>query len=491
MDAICEILSTLSDSDQKEFDRFVRRTSPKGQGLVLQLFNVLRKSEDPNKDEVMLQLYATKNYEAYKAVRKRLLALLQRFISLRLIDSDSSNTTQVISTINLARYLYGHQKTELALKFLKKAEQQAQDNDLFEILNSIYTLQIEYSNESNREALNLIVKKWERNKERLYTSEKIEIAIQLISKSLGSESIEDLVEDLNLDEELMKEPRFAYQLAKLYRARLMQQKDFIGLKAVLETHFNTVQNLEEEKRRGNYYYVSLLYMMAHIAFRNKEFKLSLERTKELEDEINYLPATRKKEFTIKYYLLLGANQLYLGDVLEAISTFENAVKHNAFFSNEGAEINRKVNLSVALALNGNYREAKLLLLQIERSNLWLARNFGEEWLLKKSIIEALLYYELNDVSLLDSKLRFIKTKFRNLLKRPIYQRALVFVKFIEKLDVLSANELEQMVDNAFDFAPFEQEDLQAMTFYAWLKSKWAGQEAYQVLMNLLNEKKIS
>jgi hypothetical protein len=48
-----------------------------------------------------------------------------------------------------------------------------------------------------------------------------------------------------------------------------------------------------------------------------------------------------------------------------------------------------------------------------------------------------------------------------------------------------------MVDNAFDFAPFEQEDLQAMTFYAWLKSKWAGQEAYQVLMNLLNEKKIS
>jgi hypothetical protein len=488
MDAICEILSTLSDSDQKEFDRFVRRTSPKGQDLVLQLFNVLRKAENPDKDEVMLQLYATKNYEAYKAVRKRLLALLQRFISLRLIDSDSSNTTQVISTINLARYLYGHQKTELALKFLKKAEQQAQVNDLFEILNSIYTLQLEYSNESDREALNLIVKKWERNKERLYTSEKIEIAIQLISKSLGSESIEELVEDLKLDKELLKEPRFAYQLAKLYRARLMQQKDFIGLKAVLETHFNTVQNLEEEKRRGNYYYVSLLYMMAHIAYRNKEFKLSLERTKALGDEINYLPATRRKEFIIKYYLLLGANQLYLGDVLEAISTFKNAAKHNAFLSNEEAEINRKVNLSVALALNGNYRDAKLLLLQIERSNLWLTRQFGEEWLLKKSIIEALLYYELNDVSLLDSKLRFIKTKFRNLLKRPIYQRALVFVKFIEKLDVLSPSALEEMVDNAFDFAPIEQEDLQAMTFYAWLKSKWAGQGAYDVLMGMLNIK---
>lgn len=491
MDAICEILSTLNSSEQKEFDRFVRRTSPKGQDLVLQLFNELRKTTKPNKDELMLQLYSKQNYEAYKALRKRLLALLQRFISLRLIDSDSSNTTQVISTINLARYLYGHQNAELALKFLKKAEQQAQANDLFEILNSIYTLQIEYSNESDREALNAIVKKWEANKKRLYTSEKIEIAIQMISKSLGNESIEKLVEDLNLDEELLKEPRFAYQLAKLYRARLMQQKDFVSLKIVLEKQFSNVKALEPEKRKGNYYYVSLLYMMAHIAYRNKEFKLSLERTKELGDEINYLPATRKKEFIIKYYLLLGANQLYLGDVLVAISTFENAAEHNAFLSNEKAEINRKVNLSVALALNGNNRDAKLLLLQIERSSLWLARQFGEEWLLKKSIIEALLYYELNDVSLLDSKLRFIKTKFRNLLKRPIYQRALVFVKFIEKLDVLNPAALEEMVDNAFNFAPIEQEDLQAMTFYAWLKSKWAGQGAYKVLMNLLNEKKIS
>lgn len=485
MDSIQEIISTFTATDNKEFERFVRRTSPKGQHLVLQLFNELRITTNPNKEQLMLRLYAKPNYEAYKAVRKRLLALLQRYISLRLIDSDSSNTTQVISTINLARYLYGHQKTELALKFLKKAEQQALTHDLFEILNSIYTLQIEYAYESDKDALNIIVKKWESNKKRLYTSEKIEIAIQLISKNLGSNSIDKLVDDLNFEKELLKEPRFAYQLAKLYRTQLMKQKNFSGLKSELEKHFKSVQNLEEDKRKGNYYYVSLLYMMAHIAYRNKYFDQSLVRTKELGKEIKSLPATRKKEFTIKYYLLLGANQLYMGKISDSISTLETAKNHSAFKTNEKAEINRKVNLSVALALNGNYRDAKLLLLQIERSNLWLTRQFGEEWLLKKSIIEALLYYELGDVSLLDSKLRFIKNKFKNLLKRPIYQRALVFVKFIEKLDALNPTKLEEMVEEAFDWQPIEQEDLQAITFYAWLKSKWVGQKPYDVLMELL------
>ena len=51
-----------------------------------------------------------------------------------------------------------------------------------------------------------------------------------------------------------------------------------------------------------------------------------------------------------------------------------------------------MNLAVALSLTGKYRDAKLLLLQIDRSNLWLSRQFGEEWLLKKSIIEALIIY---------------------------------------------------------------------------------------------------
>ena len=45
-----------------------------------------------------------------------------------------------------------------------------------------------------------------------------------------------------------------------------------------------------------------------------------------------------------------------------------------------------------------------------------------------------------------------------------------------------------MVDSAFEFKPIAQEDLQAMTFYAWLKSKWVGQKPYDVLMGLLKIK---
>ncbi len=493
MDAISEILSTLNIEDKKEFVRFVERSSSKRQDLVLKLFSIF-KSQKSDKQNIMFVLYGKANYEAYKALRKRLLILLQQFVSLKLINSDSSNTAFVISTINMARYLYGHQKTDLAFKYLQKAEKQAIDNELLELLNSIYLLQIEYGNHLDENAIDGIIRKWERNKERLNVSEKIELAIQLISRNVGTGKVDDsnsysqLINSLNANESMLNEPRFVYQLASLYRKQLMMQKDFKGLKEFLEKHFENVSSNKSTIQKGNYYLAALQYMMAHIDYRNKNFERSLIRTRMLGEQIAALPSTRKKEFEVKYHLLLAANQLYSGDIDQAVNTLEKSESLLSFITDEKAEINRKVNLSVVLALKGEYRSSKLLLLKIQRSDLWLIRKFGEEWLLKKSIIDALLYYELNDVSLLDSKLRFIKTRFRSLLKHPIYSRALVFVKFIEKIDKLDSGALESMVDQSFDFQPIEQEDLQAMTFYAWLKSKWVGQKPYDVLLGLLNIK---
>jgi hypothetical protein len=47
----------------------------------------------------------------------------------------------------------------------------------------------------------------------------------------------------------------------------------------------------------------------------------------------------------------------------------------------------------------------------------------------------------------------------------------------------------EIVDNSLQFLPFEEEDLQAVSFYAWLKSKMTKKGYYETLLALTNDNK--
>lgn len=495
MDSVFQIISTLNTDDKKEFSRFVDRVSQKGQNLVMELFGHFDNENLPAKEDVMQAIYGKQNYEAYKALRKRLLALLQRFIGLKLIDSDSSNTSQIINLVNMARYLQGHQLSDLAFKYLIKAERQAITYDVYEVLNSVYVFQIEYGEHLTNEETDLIIKKWRENKALLEKSERVEMAINIINRRIRSqnqESIEAIVTstlaDIDGADQILQEPRFLYQITLFNRRDLLRKKDFLGLGLFLEKQFEVLQRSRDQLPKGNYYYAGFLYMIAHIEYRNKQFDLSLNRLELLNDELTKLPEIRKREFEAKAVLLKAVNLQYTKKLDKAIKLLEEAAQMPCFFNSMKDEINRLANLAVAYALKLEYRKAKLLFLRINRTDNWLAKQMGEEWLLKRYMIESILYFELGDTVLLDSKLRTIKTKFKSLFKLPVYQRALVFVKFIEQINKVVLNDekdkLSQKIEDSFEWTSTEAEDLQAMVFYSWLKSKLVSKDPYAVLMEM-------
>jgi hypothetical protein len=43
----------------------------------------------------------------------------------------------------------------------------------------------------------------------------------------------------------------------------------------------------------------------------------------------------------------------------------------------------------------------------------------------------------------------------------------------------------RLVESSFEWVPFEQEDIQAVSFYAWLKSKMQRKNYYGILMELV------
>ncbi|MBI1182667.1 hypothetical protein GC194_00240 [bacterium] len=495
MDDIKQIIQTLSADEQLEFERFVHRVSPKGQELVLRLFGLMTDTAEPSREALMTAIYNKSNYNAYKALRKRLLALLQRFIALKLIDGDSSNTSQVLSLVNLARYLYGNKEEALAHKYLKKAENQAVDNELYEVLNSIYMLQIAWAGTQQDADLDELITKRNANKLRLEKVEQMEIALGVLARKIKSQSrlnfeqiAAEAIAQTHADGELLNEPRFLYQFTVLIRSNLLLQKDFAKLSVFLETQFERLQKAGFAKNKPGYYHIAFLYLMAHSAYRNKQFAVCMERLKLLQNMLPALPAFGQQEFLGKMWLLEAQCLLFTQRIAEATRRLNQLEPHPLFQKSKVLFNNRITNLSIALALQQQYRMAKLELLKISGSDTWLTKEMGEEWLLKKSIIEAILYYELGDDDLLHNKIRYIKTKFKRLLSNPLYQRALVFVALIERLDGIGEKErksLEAEIETAFNFVPVEQEDLQAMVFYAWLKSKITATPPYEVLLGLI------
>jgi hypothetical protein len=93
------------------------------------------------------------------------------------------------------------------------------------------------------------------------------------------------------------------------------------------------------------------------------------------------------------------------------------------------------------------------------------------------------------VDLVLNKVRSIERNFDGLLRSPVYANVRTYLQFIRQLTdrpgAAADKAFSAEVDRAFRFLPVEQEDLQAMSFYAWLKSKMLKRDYYPVLLELV------
>ena len=116
---------------------------------------------------------------------------------------------------------------------------------------------------------------------------------------------------------------------------------------------------------------------------------------------------------------------------------------------------------------------------------------GVEWVLRENLSEMILQYELGNVDLVLNKIRNIERHYGHLfgnlpfLKVPTY--LLLVRELIEFPESVSKKAFFQKVEEAFEYLPMEQENIQEVNFYAWLKSKMVKKNYYSVLLELMNQ----
>ena len=118
------------------------------------------------------------------------------------------------------------------------------------------------------------------------------------------------------------------------------------------------------------------------------------------------------------------------------------------------------------------------------------KNMGQEGLLKKQILEIMNHFELENTDYVETRIKAVKRMHENLFHRFPYNRAKSFLNLMNKLNnnpfIATTNEFATLVEKSFSFVPKEMEDLQAMTFYAWLKAKMLNKNYYDIVVEMVN-----
>lgn len=231
-------------------------------------------------------------------------------------------------------------------------------------------------------------------------------------------------------------------------------------------------------------------MISHSLYRNRKFNDSISYLDKMLKEMDEYNKSYFKQFYPKYIMLLAANNSFSNKNKESISLLENIKPALlAKFSLE-EQLNIKMNLSIYLGYSEEFKKSNFILQTLNHTDNWLITKMGIEWVLKKNMIEILMQYELENHEIALNKIRSFERNFSDLFKHPIYSRANQFMQTIKKIinnpNIVKDKDFADSVISTMVTMPSEQEDLQAMTFYSWLKSKIQNKPFYAVLLDVVN-----
>ncbi|SFF31521.1 hypothetical protein [Thermoflexibacter ruber] len=495
MDDLKQIISTFSTDEQKEFASFIQRQKKIKNRKDLELFRLLAQKQVYKPAQLLAKLYPTdQNQVAYHAVRKR---LMQHLIDFILLKSSGKQAATTLGVISLA--LFDRKLEKLGWEFLRKAEKVALSHEQYDLLNAIYNLQISLSNSEFADKLEEIIEKHKQNKMLADQEEKANIANQLIQKKLkeirlqGKDLdfkavIKQILQTYQLSETIVKRPSLLYKLMTIARSEVLVSKDFYRFEPYLIEQYQFVVEKYGFTPQHAHYQLGLLYMIAHVLYRNKKFAQSmlyLEKMRELFTADSHL----QTQFYTKYALLLSANYALSKQTVEAIRLLETMLKERKNTLSQEDTLNIYLNLSIYYFQEENYKKANQCFLALQSSETWLVRKMGREWVLKKNLVELIAQYELKNYDLARNKLKSVEKNFADMLAQSLFQNVKAYLYFIRQMldnPSIRPDRLFAQTDELFAFDPIAEEDLQEIRFYAWLKAKLLKKKYQEVLEELVS-----
>jgi tetratricopeptide (TPR) repeat protein len=443
--------------------------------------------------------YGSYKRDAYNALRKRVLVRLVEWMVVREADAEElSNHCRALVLIAAAHKLSMRNANDAAYHLLNQAERLAAAGRHYEVLDVVYSALIYNALELRQNAASLLAKA-SANRLRadrmrflqtiyVHQKQRIHDAMQQ-GRALDPQlAIRRIFKEVQVSVEDANDPAFMHLLCRIVRSAMVAGKDYTVFGRFVERVYKGFKKKNLLRRQDEALEVDYIYMCAHAAYRNKQFAKAEDYCLQFL-HVAGKHAARRSPLYPRYMALRASVASMSGRNTEAIDMLENALKHRHQGTEHTEWLNNQLNLTVYYFQAANFRKANRTLVQLDHDRQLHHTKMGMEWCFKKELIELIVHYELGNAEHSLKMCDAILKKYKGMLDQTLYGRARVFIGFLRRMiqhpDEVQTAEFRAEVKSAQLAWPLQKEDVQAISFFSWLRSKMVDKPYYHELQKAL------
>ena len=466
------IIDSLSKEEVRFFKLFLNRTVSASRKDV-NLFDFLRKRKGDYKTKDLLKKLNTSAGNFY-TLKNRLYHELNNSMVWQHIWKDQQSKS--FSFVLLSRVYKNKGELELSFNYLKKAEKEALDSDLYEILSIIYSEVLQLSHELISIDVDYYIEQKRKNIKTLSEIDEIDLLLTKIMYDVKTKqnfsnsniSIVKLLKSkynkISRNNNLLKSSRFRIKLFNMYSRLLLQKRDYKSLEIFV---IKSYDEFEIDKLFDKYNHNDKLTMLTYIAnclFKTYKYNQSLRYAEILLKNMCEYDSFLYDKYLFFYYNILVQNYS-ITDKDKALDYLDKASKNEVIKKIPAYNSFIYLNRSLIYYDQDDFKRSKqnISRLIMQEDFLLLDKSFQ----LKILITSAIIIYNVSKKHTKE-KINEIKNNYNTLLKTENHYRDTMFLELISKK--LNSGDFEKDKDVFLsNITDEESKVLDIIGYNSWVK----------------------
>ena len=471
--ALDTIVQSLSKEEVRFFKLFLKRTDNKNRKDV-DLFDLIRrKNGDYNTKDALKTLKTNPNN--YYQVKNRLYHELNNSMVWQHIWKDKQSKS--FSFVLLSRVYKNKGELELSFHYLKKAEKEAIDSELYEVLSIIYSEIIQISHELLSVDVDHYIELKRNNIKILSEIDEMDLLLakimydiktkQNFGKSDGSlvKLIKTKYGKISKEKNLVNIPRFRIRLFKMYSRLLLQERDYQSLEKFLIESYNEFGKDKLFNRSNHNEKLTLLTYLSNCLYKTKKYKQSLKYSEELLSGMKEYDCFLHDKYLFYYYNILVLNYSKK-DKKKALDYLNKASKSKVIKKLPSYNTFIYLNRSLIYYYEDNYKESQknIARLILQEDFLLLDKSFQLKILVTELMIRMLVSNKnIND------KIISINNNYKSLLLEENYIREKKMIDLIFK-KISDGNVVDNKEELLSSMSDSDSEDIDIISYNSWIRN---------------------
>ena len=470
--ALNTIVQSLSKEEVRFFKLFLKRTDNKNRKDV-DLFDYMRKKKGDFDTKDILKKLET-NPNNYYQIKNRLYHELNNSMVWQHIWKDKQSKS--FSFVLLSRVYKNKGELELSFHYLKKAEKEAIDSELFEVLSIIYSEIIQLSHELISIDVDHYIELKRNNIKILSEIDEMDLLLakimydiktkQNFGKSDGSlvKLIKTKYGKISKEKNLVNSTRFRIRLFKMYSRLLLQERDYKSLEKFLLESYNDFLKEKLFIRSNHNEKLTLLTYLSNCLYKTKKYKQSLKYSEELLNGMKEYDCFLHDKYLFYYYNILVLNYAKT-DKKKALDYLNKASRSEVIKKLPSYNAFIYLNRSLIYYYEDNYKASQknIARLVMQEDFLMLDKSFQ----LKILVTELMIRMMLSNKNLND-KITSIKKDYDTLLLEENHIREKKMIDLIFK-KISDGGVVDNKEDLLSSMSDSDSEDIDIISYNIWIK----------------------